>query len=199
MSSDLSDRRREQTRNEIADAAIELFLTQGFDETTMDEVAAAAGVSRRTAYRYFPAKEDLVFEHPRRWLERFSTILTNREPSESTRDLLRRSIIEVAEVIQEHDEPVLRAFSVLLATPSLTGRHGRSNAEWHLLCAATVAEDLGSAPEAQLQTAVIAGGLIGVTNALIAAWSAAQPDADLPTMTVSALDQIDSIWPPATR
>ena len=64
----LTERRHEQTRTEIADAAVRLFLERGFTETTMDDVAAAAGVSRRTAYRHFPSKDDLVFEQPRRWL-----------------------------------------------------------------------------------------------------------------------------------
>jgi len=133
MSSDLSGRRREQTRSEIADAAMELFLARGFDDTTMDDVAEAAGVSRRTAYRYFPAKEELVFEHPRRWLEQFSASLAERQADEGSRDLLRRSLLDIAEAIQQNSEPVLKAFSVLLATPSLTGRHGRSNADWQLL------------------------------------------------------------------
>ena len=76
----LTERRHEQTRTEIADAAVRLFLERGFTETTMDDVAAAAGVSRRTAYRHFPSKDDLVFEQPRRWLGAFDREVATRGP-----------------------------------------------------------------------------------------------------------------------
>ena len=46
---------------QIAVIALELFTSRGFDETTMDDVAKAAGVSRRTAFRYFASKNDLVW------------------------------------------------------------------------------------------------------------------------------------------
>ena len=64
--SDLVNRRAAQTRAEIVDAALELFTDQGFDATSMEQVAEAARVSRRTIYRYFPTKDDLVFESPRK-------------------------------------------------------------------------------------------------------------------------------------
>ena len=57
------ERKKERTRRTIALAARELFLSKGFDETTVDEVAESAGVSRRTVFRYFPTKESMVFPH----------------------------------------------------------------------------------------------------------------------------------------
>lgn len=199
MPAELSDRRREQTRTEIAAAAVDLFRANGFDATTMDDVARAAGVSRRTAYRHFPAKDDLVFEYPRRWLERFVAVTGDRRPGESTRDLLRRGVIEISEVIEAHKREVLDAFSVVLSTPSLVGRHGRADAEWRIICAGIIAPDLADQPDAILQISVIVGALVGCTNGIIVAWDAGQPDADIRPMTVAALDQIDSIWPDACR
>ncbi|MET8977914.1 TetR family transcriptional regulator [Streptomyces sp. NPDC004539] len=55
---DLRERRRRATQAEIEDAAIGLFERQGFDRTTVDEIAAAAGVSPSTFFRHFPTKED---------------------------------------------------------------------------------------------------------------------------------------------
>ena len=57
----LRERKRERTRQAIADAALELFARQGFHETTIPQIAEAADVSPRTVSGYFPAKEDLAF------------------------------------------------------------------------------------------------------------------------------------------
>ena len=198
-SGDLRNRRHEQTRAEIAAAALDLFLSAGFDATTMGDVATAAGVSRRTAYRHFANKDELVFEQPRLWLEHFVAVIEARADGEPVRDLLRRAIFAVAEHIEEHRDEVLRSFAVLTSTESLVGRHGRSDAEWRELCAGVIVADSDGSPEAQLQTVIATGALIGATNAMIAGWAAAQPGAHLPTVAQLAFDQIDSIWPEFTR
>jgi AcrR family transcriptional regulator len=57
----LRERKKRQTREAIAAAAIELFQARGFDAVTVADVAVAADVSKKTVFNYFPAKEDLVF------------------------------------------------------------------------------------------------------------------------------------------
>ena len=56
----LAERKRQLVRDELAEAALRLLARQGFEETTVDDLAAAAGVSRRTFFRYFASKEDVV-------------------------------------------------------------------------------------------------------------------------------------------
>jgi AcrR family transcriptional regulator len=58
--SSLRERQRAQTQRLIQEHAIRLFLERGYDQTTVNAVAAAAGVSPMTLYRHFPTKEDLV-------------------------------------------------------------------------------------------------------------------------------------------
>lgn len=58
----LRERKKQRTRQAIADAAARLFAEHGFDAVTLDEVAQAAEVARRTVVNYFPAKEDLVLD-----------------------------------------------------------------------------------------------------------------------------------------
>jgi hypothetical protein len=90
---------------------------------------------------------------------------------------------------------VLSAYSVFLATPSLRGRNGRAEDEWfeRYIELFTPSRRLG--PARSLQVATVAGALVGTTRMLVAAWAAAQPDADMVAMTSAVLDQLDPIWP----
>src|SRR6266496_2057208 len=54
------ERTRRAVRGELAQLAVDLFVEKGYDETTIDDLAAAAGMSRRTLFRYFASKEELV-------------------------------------------------------------------------------------------------------------------------------------------
>jgi AcrR family transcriptional regulator len=56
------DRKTKETRARIGEVALELFVNQGYAETTIDQIAAAAGVGRRTVFRYFATKESMVFD-----------------------------------------------------------------------------------------------------------------------------------------
>jgi AcrR family transcriptional regulator len=59
----IRDRKREETRGRIAEAALQLFVSHGYAETTIDQIAVAAGVGRRTIFRHFATKEAILFDH----------------------------------------------------------------------------------------------------------------------------------------
>jgi AcrR family transcriptional regulator len=191
----LIEERHLQTRARIAETAVGVFTRQGFEETTMEEVAEAAGVSRRTVYRHFPAKDDLVFEHPRRWLVHFEAVVATREPHESVHDLCRRALISVGQLIQDNAAAVLAAYAVYTATPSLRGRNGRVEDDWFERYVTLLTPPTPASPEMMLDIATIAGSLVGTTKALVALWSLTQPDADMVHLTTSALERLDAIWP----
>jgi AcrR family transcriptional regulator len=65
MDVSLGERKLRVTRDALVEAALELFATQGYDQTTVEQIAAAAGVSPRTFFRHFPTKQDVFFvDHP---------------------------------------------------------------------------------------------------------------------------------------
>jgi len=192
---DLTQRRHEQTRAAIADAAVALFAARGFAETTMDDVADSAGVSRRTAYRHFPSKDDLVFEQPRRWLVHFNQHIADVRAGETHRERCRRGLVAVSELIQANAASIAAAYDVMLATPSLRGYNGRTEDEWferymELLTPPDLAD-----PARALQVTTVAGALVGTTKALVGLWAAGQPGADMVELTRAALEQLDPIWP----
>lgn len=194
----LLERRAAQTRADIFDAAIDLFLEQGYDDTPMSAVAEAAGVSRRTLYRYFATKDDIVFEAPREWLEVFNTVVDDRRPDEATRDLFRRALLEVAAYVGEYARSVLKAYSVVMSSQELIARRGRSDMEWVMRYLELLGPDVADLEDGDLRAAIAAMALVGAQNALIVVWSQ-RPDADVVAAMQLMLDQVDSIWPEPCR
>ncbi len=195
----LTERRHQQTKDDITRAAIDLFLRDGYDTTTMTDVAEAADVSRRTVYRHFPTKEDLVFEHPHRWLEQFATEVQQRQPGESLRDLCRRVLLSVAATIETTQADVLAAFTVLQATESLRGTHRSSDQLWIAALVELFMNEPGFTPDQLQEVSVVAAATTAATNTAIGIWALGHPATNLIDITGEVLDQLDPIWPDAYR
>lgn len=194
----LLERRAARTRADIFEAAIDLFLEQGYDDTPMTAVAEAAGVSRRTLYRYFATKDDIVFEAPREWLEVFNGVVDDRLPDEATRDLFRRALLEVAAYVGEHATSVLKAYSVVMSSQELIARRGRSDMDWVMRYLELLGPDVADLEHGDLRAAIAAMALVGAQNALIVVWSQ-RPDTDVVAAMQLMLDQVDSVWPEPCR
>ncbi len=78
----LRERKKERTRQAIAEVALDLFESRGFDHTTVDDIAAVADVSPRTFFRYFASKDEAVFERADDVQLAFSTMLASRPTDE---------------------------------------------------------------------------------------------------------------------
>jgi AcrR family transcriptional regulator len=109
----LAARKQEVVRLALAAAAEELFLTRGFEQTTIEQIALAAGVSRRTFFRYFESKEDVLAEHAERFGEHFYDALAVRPPGEPPLVAIRNALVPaLEEALQDAD--VLRCTIRLL-------------------------------------------------------------------------------------
>jgi AcrR family transcriptional regulator len=91
----LRESKKQQTREAIAGTAMGLFATRGFDHVTVAEVAAAAGVSEKTVFNYFPTKEDLFFDEVPAREAALLAVIRGRARGESILAALRR--LQVAE------------------------------------------------------------------------------------------------------
>lgn len=86
----LRESKKLATRKELADKAMELFATRGFDHVTVAEIAAAVGVSEKTVFNYFPTKEDLFFDEVPDRARALADAICKRRKGESIVDSLRR-------------------------------------------------------------------------------------------------------------
>jgi AcrR family transcriptional regulator len=114
----LWDRTRRLATEEILETALRLFTEQGYDETTIAQIAREAGVSQRTLFRYFGTKEDLVGGDQ----DRFGQVLTdaiNEQPAEASVWKVLRAGIAAVQVLHDSREQALQRFRLLHDTASL--------------------------------------------------------------------------------
>src|SRR3954452_11043347 len=96
MPSDLQARKLEFVRDAIWDAAVDLFAEKGFDETTVDDIVAAAGTSRRTFFRHFESKRDLVAQPVVSYGASLTEVIASCPTGSSPAELFRHVVLEVA-------------------------------------------------------------------------------------------------------
>jgi AcrR family transcriptional regulator len=113
-STSLRDRKNSRTRARIAEAALELFLDHGYAETTIDHIAVAADVSRRTVFHHFPTKSAMLFDHLVDRREVAIQRLRERPASEPTLTSLHAVIREMCE--QGFDRRLLAQIRAVLDT-----------------------------------------------------------------------------------
>lgn len=118
--SGLRDRKRAQTHARIQDVALDLFLNQGFENTTLDQIAEAADVSRRTLFHYFTSKDDMVVSAKADLLALIEPAISERDSTEPLMEMAENALVEVARHFQSprakviarliHDTPALKAW-----------------------------------------------------------------------------------------
>jgi AcrR family transcriptional regulator len=143
----LRERKRQRTRETIARVALELFDRQGFQETTIAQIAEAADVSPRTVSGYFPHKEDIAFSHVEEEFAAFDARLRDRRPGESAIDALREFIRSVLEAGEPSAGERQRRQRVIHADESLRVHEHHSWARVQESLAAAIARDLGVAAD----------------------------------------------------
>jgi AcrR family transcriptional regulator len=116
----LREKNNAERRAALVTAAYALFEKQGYGSTTMDEIAARAGLSRRTAFRYFQSKEELVFPQRAERLRTLEALLAPRE-GEAPFETVRRACLAMARAYEEERTHALAQFRIVEREPSLLG------------------------------------------------------------------------------
>ncbi len=110
---------RLRMRRELAAAAMELFATKGYEATTVDEIAAAAGVARRTFFRHFRSKEEAIFPDHDDTLIRAEAVLNAAPAHEHPLDTVCRGIKEVMRMYAAQPEISVQRYKLTREVPTL--------------------------------------------------------------------------------
>jgi AcrR family transcriptional regulator len=167
----LRERKKAQTRQQIADVARRLFLERGFDAVTVSEIAREANVAEKTVFNYFPSKEDLFYGRLEAFEEELLAAVRDRKPGESVIAAFREFVMKRRGVLQLEDDQEatkrLRQINrVIGESRALLARERQVFDRYTESLAELLAQETRSRAGA-IEPRVVAGALIDVHRLLI--------------------------------
>ena len=160
----LRERKKARTRAAIREHALRLIREQGYDATTVEQIAEAAEVSPSTFFRYFPTKEDVVLQDDLDllWMDAFRAQPSGLSPIAAMRAALHEGFANMSEA----DMAVLRETMDLAAIPAIRARMLDELGRTTQLLASAIAERTGRAAD-DFAVLTVAGAVLGVA---MSAW-----------------------------
>jgi AcrR family transcriptional regulator len=156
-------------RQRLAEAAVSLFAENGYDETTVDDIAVRAGVSRSTFFRHYRSKEDVIFPDHDSLLARIDARLRA-----STADTALVAITDAVRIVLAHyvddAEVSLRRYGLVRRVPALRDREIASVARYQRLFREFVGAWLGDSPDADLRAELMASSVVAAHNQVLRGW-----------------------------
>jgi AcrR family transcriptional regulator len=191
----LRDHARGAVRDEVSKQAWLLFADHGFEATTVDQIAAAAGMSRRTFFRYFAGKDELVLERLVESGRLIAAALADRPAGEAAWPALRASFTETTRLQEAHARTSRRLQLMLRDEPALRTTVEARRRLWLELLSPLTAQRLpGRAPgdEADPRAAAVTSSAIACLEAAQIAW-AEHPGSSLPGLLDDAMGAVASL------
>jgi AcrR family transcriptional regulator len=166
----LRERKKQQTRQLIAETARRLFSERGFEHVTVAEIARAAEVSEQTVFNYFPTKEDLVYWRMESFEDELLATIREREPGEPVLAAFSRFVLAPRGLLGRHDaearERLADVTRMIVSSPALLAREQQVFAGYTEALAALIAEEAG-AQAGDIRPWVAANALMGVHRTLV--------------------------------
>ncbi|WP_157987388.1 TetR/AcrR family transcriptional regulator [Jiangella endophytica] len=191
--SDLRARRHLATRGEIVEAGLRLFDERGYDAVTMEQIASAAGVSRRTLYRHFPTKDRILLDLPVEWMTMWDEVVDDVEADLPARAVIERAARVIGERLDAESTRIRTAWRIIDAVPALEAAF-LANPAW-IARVVTVFEDPARGAALDRRTAVVvAGAYLGALDAAMMHWAAGGGDGTVTDAVELILDRLAPIW-----
>ncbi|WP_194829865.1 TetR/AcrR family transcriptional regulator [Nocardia sp. XZ_19_231] len=170
---------RAAIRANLAQTAFELARSQGFQKVKVDDMAAAAGVSRSTFLRYFGTKEDAVLSAFDAHAAQFAETLRTRPAEEDDWTALQRALEQVVDFYLEDPVAALSFTQFILDTPELSGRNREKQHSWRPFLTAALAERAGIDEPVPVAIAVRVAAAVSCLSIAVERWSESGGELDL--------------------
>jgi AcrR family transcriptional regulator len=172
---------RRTVRAQIADRAMELFLVQGFEETTVEQIASEVGMSARSVFRYFGTKEDMVVGNMLEMGAVLAEELDRRPPEEDAWQALRAALHALVAEMTEDRESALARSRMFAGTESLRAARQQKQAGWRELLTPGVLARLPSVPaqDRPLHAAAVTATVLACLDVAAARWTESDGASDL--------------------
>jgi AcrR family transcriptional regulator len=158
----LRERKKRRTREAIVEAALDLFAEQGFDDTTIGEIADAAEIAPRTFFAYFPSKEDVVFADFPEMLEAAVARLHDRPAGESVVDAMRAVHLAALEHPAPDEERRKLQQQLIRETEALAAHNRDLCGRVQEAFANALQDDLDNEVEARMVAAAMVAAFTGI-------------------------------------
>lgn len=189
----LRDRRKTETREALVRAALDLFEASGFDEATVDDIAARAGVSPRTFFRYFGSKEAVLFADQEHLISLMRDAVTARPAAEHPLLALRAALIVATEHTAQHREDHLRRARLARDGAAIaTYQRAVLQPAWEDMLTESLAQRLGTDPLVDPRPRLFAGVAIAMMHAARVLWLASDGERDVIVLLNAAFDELDA-------
>jgi mycofactocin system transcriptional regulator len=172
----------------LEEVAFRLFRAGGFDETSVEDIAAAAGIGRRTFFRYFPTKADVVWGEFGHQLDEMRTFLAEAPEDVPLMEVVHQAVIAFNRLPPDEVPHHRRRLGLILGVPSLLANSTLRFRQWRQVVAEFAAGRLGQEADALLPK-VIGYSALGAAMAAYEKWLEDE-DADLDTLLDEALGEL---------
>lgn len=162
---------RDAIRSHVIDVALGLFVESGYDETSIEEICRAAGVSRSSFFRYFASKSDLLEGNVTRFGERVTAALVERPAAEPLWHALRRALDPLVDAYAAY--PGARSLAKLVSTtPSLSHSGIAKAQQWQRVIGPEIARRIDATDDPDdPRVAAIVAAMVGAIEAAMAVWA----------------------------
>lgn len=185
----LRELKKRRTRASIQEHALRLFTEQGYDNTTVEQIAAAAEISPATFFRYFKTKEDVVIEDD---YDPLMVAALDAAPADlPPLRALRHALTEAfGQIPAAEKRQILERSKLIMSVPALRARSLDNIVATIDIMAPPLARRL-NVPDAHLAARTLAGAVIGVTLAVVLQWVEADGKLDLAELMDEALRALE--------
>ncbi|MEI6253628.1 MAG: mycofactocin system transcriptional regulator [Mycobacteriaceae bacterium] len=185
-------RRRSTTKDHIANVAIDLFETYGFGEVSVDDVALAAGIARRTLFRYYPSKNAIPWGDFDAHLREFAKVFDDADLGLPITATLRAALLDFNTFEESEAARHRRRMRLILESPELQAYSMTLYAGWRDVVAAFIAGRTGAQPS-DLVPQTVGWTMLGVALAAHEHWLARREAADSQSLRDDLGDAFDAI------